>query len=172
MLPCVRAGLSSLYKSAHDFFQPQPQTSAAVFYLGNILHDWSDEYCVDILSKLRAAAKPDTKLVVIDKVISYVSGDSDDVGDIPGAKTSRASPPLLPNQGHARALDYYMDMTVSLRLTAHLRMLMLSAKMLCLLNGQERTPSHFRQLFERSGWRLVQILRQPSSISQVVGVPV
>ncbi|KAI9725811.1 MAG: hypothetical protein M1828_002440 [Chrysothrix sp. TS-e1954] len=34
----------------HDFWQPQPVKGAGLYYLQPVLHDWSDERCVQILS--------------------------------------------------------------------------------------------------------------------------
>ncbi|KAJ3732263.1 S-adenosyl-L-methionine-dependent methyltransferase [Lentinula guzmanii] len=39
----------------HDFFDAQPQTSATVFLLKQITHDWSDRYVTRILQRLRVA---------------------------------------------------------------------------------------------------------------------
>jgi hypothetical protein len=41
--------------SVHDFFTPQPQTNASSFFIKQILHDWSDEYCIKFLAQLKAA---------------------------------------------------------------------------------------------------------------------
>ncbi|KAG6898618.1 hypothetical protein C0993_005645 [Termitomyces sp. T159_Od127] len=59
----------------HGFFTPQPVANASVFILKQILHDWSDPYCVPILKELRAAATPETKLVVVDSIIAYACHD-------------------------------------------------------------------------------------------------
>ena len=42
----------------HDFFEPQPIKGARTYYLRNILHDWPDERCRDILRQLKDAMKP------------------------------------------------------------------------------------------------------------------
>lgn len=56
---------------AHDFFTPQPITSASVFFLKSILHDWPASQIIKILTHLRASATPDTILVVCDILMSY-----------------------------------------------------------------------------------------------------
>lgn len=54
----------------HDFFELQVATDAApvAFLLRNILHNWSDKYCIKILRALRPALRPGTR-VLIDEYI-------------------------------------------------------------------------------------------------------
>lgn len=75
-----------------------------------ILHDWSDENCVVILKNLRAAAKPDTKLLILEALLSYA---------IPASTASdtqedevKPPAPLLLNAGHGGILPHFFDMTV------------------------------------------------------------
>ncbi|KAH3972070.1 hypothetical protein HBH98_001570 [Parastagonospora nodorum] len=37
----------------HDFTKPQPVKGACIFYLRNILHDWPDQACRNILSQIK-----------------------------------------------------------------------------------------------------------------------
>lgn len=78
-----------------------------------ILHDWSDEYCVKILRRLRAAAGPSTQLVIMDNIITYPCGDPEEVNHIPGAKISYPPAPLLANYGVAGGFSHLLDMQVS-----------------------------------------------------------
>ncbi|KAJ7593960.1 S-adenosyl-L-methionine-dependent methyltransferase [Mycena floridula] len=55
----------------HDFFSPQPVKNAAVYFLRYIIHDWSDKEAKQILSQLRAAAGPTSKLVVFDGLAQH-----------------------------------------------------------------------------------------------------
>lgn len=96
---------------AHDFFTPQPVKNAAVFLLRNILHDWSDKYCVQILRRLREAATPDTRLIIVDNLMSYACIEEGLVS-IPGTKRNLFPKPLLPNGGQATAVKYYEDIQV------------------------------------------------------------
>ncbi|GAA5864154.1 hypothetical protein JCM8547_005156 [Rhodosporidiobolus lusitaniae] len=56
----------------HDFFQPQPVKYADVYFLRAIIHDWADEYALQILRHLASAASPNSKLVLIESPIDYV----------------------------------------------------------------------------------------------------
>jgi len=52
----------------HNFFDPQPSVTqgAAVFFLRNILHDWSDVYCRRILKPIAEAMGPSSHIVISD----------------------------------------------------------------------------------------------------------
>ncbi|KAI0088859.1 S-adenosyl-L-methionine-dependent methyltransferase [Irpex rosettiformis] len=145
-------------QNTHDMFGPQPIHNAAAFFLRAIIHDWSDDYSIKILSQLRAAATPDTRLIVIDSVIPYACGDHDLSSNIEGAKNVRPSAPapLLPNYGVANLMTYLMDM-----------------HMTACLNGQERTVPHFARIFERSGWKLVRVHTEGHNFHDIkmIGVP-
>ena len=52
---------------AGDFFTRVPEGD--VYVLSTILHDWDDESATRILRTIRAAAKPDSRLLVIDSVV-------------------------------------------------------------------------------------------------------
>ncbi len=61
----------------------------------NILHDWSDEYCLKILSRLREAAGPETRLFVRDRVIPYTClPDNDKEEQMPGVLRPNLPEPL------------------------------------------------------------------------------
>ena len=143
--------------SAHDFYTPQPVQKPAVFYLCTILHDWSDKYCIKILSQLRAAAGPDTQLIVTDNIISYASPQSTLPKEIPGVVFSTLPEPLLPNKGEANIMPYLADM-----------------QMLTGQNGSERTVMQYDSIFEASGWRLTRVHMDKgfqSQNSKIIGVP-
>ena len=50
-----------------SFFESVPQGD--VYLLATILHDWDDESATRILQTIRAAAAPDTRLIVLDAVV-------------------------------------------------------------------------------------------------------
>jgi 6-hydroxytryprostatin B O-methyltransferase len=53
----------------HDFFKPNPETSADVYFLRHIIHDWSDSYASKILRNIASVMKPTAKIVVMDIVV-------------------------------------------------------------------------------------------------------
>lgn len=53
---------------AHDFFMDQP-TVADVYLLRAILHNWPDEYCVEILRRLVPALKNGARIVINDSIV-------------------------------------------------------------------------------------------------------
>ncbi|EJD51549.1 O-methyltransferase [Auricularia subglabra TFB-10046 SS5] len=143
----------------HDFFNDQPaRTDApAVFLMRYIVHDWADSYARRILQKLRDAAGPGTKLVLVEEILAYacaMDGDSLTAA-IPGARGAAAPKPLLPNLGIVNLSSYLRDL-----------------QMLTGLNGQERTLRHFDSLLASAGWKLHEVHRTPLSFaSQIVAVP-
>ncbi len=142
---------------AHDFFNAQPIQKPAVFYLCTVLHDWSDKYCIKILTQLRAAAGPDTQLVIMDNIISYASPQYTLPKEVPGATTPAPPEPLLPNGGEANIMPYLADM-----------------QMLAGLNGSERTVMQYDHIFEASGWKLTKVYTGngfQSQDSKIIGVP-
>lgn len=97
--------------TAQDFFSPQPNKDAAAFLLRNILHDWSDSYCLKILRPLRAAAAPSTRLMIVEHFISYACIE-EQTKTIPGAERPPLPAPLLPNGGNAAITAYLSDIQV------------------------------------------------------------
>ena len=80
-----------------------------------ILHDWSDPYCVKILKSLRAAAGPETKLLALETIVAYTCHDpaaDNGVSVIPGAVPKEAPAPLLANYGSINQMGYYVDIVV------------------------------------------------------------
>ncbi|EED14270.1 O-methyltransferase, putative [Talaromyces stipitatus ATCC 10500] len=54
---------------AHDMFDEQPVKNAEVYLLRYVLHDWGDEYCLEIIRNLIPALKTGAKIVVQDHVL-------------------------------------------------------------------------------------------------------
>ena len=75
------ASTSSHFASqkGHNFFDPQhawqddDSEGVSVFLVCNVLHNWADEYCVTILKHLRAAAAPETQLLIVELGIAEQS---------------------------------------------------------------------------------------------------
>ncbi|THH07900.1 hypothetical protein EW146_g9170 [Bondarzewia mesenterica] len=131
--------------AAHDFFDRQPQTNASVFLLKQITHDWSDEYCVKFLTRLRTAATPTTILLIVDSIMPFACHDpsGDDDKGIPGAVPREAPAPLLANFGAVNEMAYNADIDMFL-----------------LFNSQERTIRHFDRLLRSTGWKIKIVHRQ------------
>ncbi|EKM56174.1 uncharacterized protein PHACADRAFT_196229 [Phanerochaete carnosa HHB-10118-sp] len=124
----------------HGFFAEQPITDADVFVLWYVLHDWSDKYASKILLRLRDAAQPATKLVVMDIIVDYMCHDSGAVADISGATKPQAPEPLLPYADSAASFTYSLDIS-----------------MMCCANCQERTLGQFIELLKSTGWKVERV---------------
>ncbi len=48
----------------HDFFQTNPVKNADVYWFRYIIHDWSDDYCVQILKGIKAAMGPRSRILI------------------------------------------------------------------------------------------------------------
>lgn len=79
----------------------------------SILHDWPDDECIQILKVLRAAARPQTQLIVKGIVVQYASSGDTPLTNVPQNDVPTPPTPLLTNGGHANAFDYLIDMHVS-----------------------------------------------------------
>jgi hypothetical protein len=53
---------------AADFFESVP-SGADLYVLSNVLHDWDDDQCVAILTTVRAAMSPGSRLVIVEKLL-------------------------------------------------------------------------------------------------------
>ncbi|KAF2722516.1 S-adenosyl-L-methionine-dependent methyltransferase [Polychaeton citri CBS 116435] len=60
---------SRIALSTQDFFQPQVVKGAQVYYMHKIMHDWPDRDCVKILSHLKDAMSPSSRILVNDVVL-------------------------------------------------------------------------------------------------------
>ena len=141
--------------SAHNFFAPQPVKDADIFVVRFILHDWPDKYCYQILRRLREAAAPFTRLMIIEHLMAYACVD-EGLNSIPGATIPPPPAPLLANGGQSSTIAYFQDL-----------------QMLSMLNGKERTVAQFKELLEQTGWKLQAVTRgrQASNPGKIVAVP-
>lgn len=73
-LPVVIADVKGLDTSIqlmpHDFLAEQPIKGARAYFMHSILHDWPDDVCIKILSRLADGMKPGySKLLIFECVI-------------------------------------------------------------------------------------------------------
>ncbi|KAF7304096.1 hypothetical protein MIND_00641100 [Mycena indigotica] len=142
----------------HDFFKPQPVKNADVFMMRFIAHNWDDAKLAHILQNLRDAAKPTTKLVILDKIQLFAArapagGDATLVLD---AGAPQAQEPLLPNWGIGNTEYYFFDIGVHI-----------------MLGGGERTLPAFVAVLEKAHWRLEKVYRPKGSHQpHLVAVPI
>ncbi|KAF2261350.1 sterigmatocystin 8-O-methyltransferase [Lojkania enalia] len=58
----------------YDFFTPQPVEGARIYFFGMIFHDWSDEFCLKILSQTVPAMKKGYSKLLIDDAFLPTQG--------------------------------------------------------------------------------------------------
>lgn len=81
-----------------------------------IVHDWSDKYAKKILDHLRDAARPETKLLVVDRIVPYACRIAETgVNTIPGIIRENIPEPIPGNMGAGGPTPYFMDFNVCLR---------------------------------------------------------
>ncbi|KAI0628454.1 S-adenosyl-L-methionine-dependent methyltransferase [Trametes polyzona] len=135
-----------------DLFAPwEPLASGKapdVFLLRLVLHDWQDEDSVKILSRLRSAAGPNTKLLIGDMLLPYTCPSD-------GAFVGEDSP-VLPNLGVANIHGYLIDIM-----------------MMGMFGAKERTVSEMSELALSAGWKVTDVRRAPGSLwAYTTAVPV
>jgi SAM-dependent methyltransferase len=59
-----------------DFFASVPE-GGDIYTMAQIMHDWSDESCLEILANCRSAMRPGGRLLVIERVLEGPSGRSE-----------------------------------------------------------------------------------------------
>ncbi|KAI3622324.1 hypothetical protein WG66_016002 [Moniliophthora roreri] len=118
----------------HNFFEPQAEKNAAVYFLRLVLHDWPNNKSQDILRNLRASANDDTKLILFDMVVPHACAEASPIPGVPVGPP--APPPLLSNFAAGPFIT------------------MVDIQMLNLMNGMERTMEGFVELGKETGWKL------------------
>jgi len=124
---------------AHDFFTENPVKQADVYFLRHIIHDWPNDKAVEILKNIQTSMGPDSRILLSENIL---------IPPFRGAETT-APWPLLGNYGS--------------KFTAHLDL-----QMLDLINGKERSIIEFRDIFEKSGLRLVEVFDSREETTGVI----
>ncbi|ORY18967.1 sterigmatocystin 8-O-methyltransferase [Clohesyomyces aquaticus] len=65
-IPDLGEGIQTI---EYDFFKPQPVTGARVYFFHFIMHDWSDDICVQILANTASAMKPGFSKILINDFV-------------------------------------------------------------------------------------------------------
>ena len=106
-------------------------------------HDWPDDECVKILSRVRDAMSVDSRVLVADIIVHPPLGST---------HLASAPAPLPANYGKANAFKGMRDIW-----------------MLALGNGAERTPEQLAAIANRAGLRIEKIweCRGPASITEL-----
>ncbi|KAI1787799.1 S-adenosyl-L-methionine-dependent methyltransferase [Ganoderma leucocontextum] len=158
-----------------DFFEAWPALTLpdigpvgtpAVFLLRHVLHNWRDEDCKrhvllrSMLTRLRAAAGPHTKLLIGDMLLPNACADEAAYEGADGSAEKfpfvTKDSPLLPNLGVANLHGYLMDIL-----------------MMGLFDAKERTVDEMTALAFVAGWKIVEIRRTPGSMwAYTTAVPV
>lgn len=94
-------------------------------------HDWSDDYCVRILSAIRDSMGPNSRILICDQVMNTTYGCSE---------IASAPAPLPANYGYYTRYCHNRDLGLG-----------------AVLNGIERTPSQFDEIIRRAGLRLEKL---------------
>ncbi|KAI1111372.1 S-adenosyl-L-methionine-dependent methyltransferase [Nemania sp. NC0429] len=115
----------------HNFFETNPVKHADVYWLRYVIHDWSDEYCVQILSAIKPAMGPRSRILICDQVMNTTNGCDE---------LTAAPEPLPANWGYYTRYSHQRDLA-----------------MMSIINGIERKPAEFRDLVNRAGLRLRKI---------------
>ena len=61
---------------AYDFFREQPLKGARAYFYHHILHDWSDDKCLEILGQVRQAMRPGYSKLLLHELILPETGAS------------------------------------------------------------------------------------------------
>ncbi|KAF7782904.1 hypothetical protein Agabi119p4_2280 [Agaricus bisporus var. burnettii] len=118
-----------------DFLQESPKQNCDIYYLKNILHDWSDVDCITILKNVKGAMSSSSRIFIHEFVVRPGYRIPEEK-----AKFRQAPEPLLANYGEARIRQYTMDIN-----------------MMTLLNSKERTLEDFIGLGESAGLQFVKL---------------
>ncbi|KAI1396528.1 S-adenosyl-L-methionine-dependent methyltransferase, partial [Hypoxylon fuscum] len=63
-------GSENVEAEPYDFFTPEPIKGARVYYFRNVLHDWPDVKCVEILINIKAGMTKESVILIDETVLS------------------------------------------------------------------------------------------------------
>ncbi|CUS10370.1 unnamed protein product [Tuber aestivum] len=130
----------------HDFFKVNPVKGADIYWFRYIIHDWSDEYCVQIFNCIRESMVPKSRLLICDQVMNTTIGCPE---------LDPAPYPLPANYGYHARYSHQRDLCMA-----------------AIINGIERTPAQFKDIIEKAGLVVTRIVECRSAIGLVeAGLP-
>ncbi|RYP34683.1 hypothetical protein DL766_002874 [Monosporascus sp. MC13-8B] len=129
---------------SYDFFQKNPIKDAEVYWLRAILHDWSDDYCVQILSQTHQSMGANSRILIADHVMNTTLGCEE---------LKSAPEPLLANYGPYVRYSHQRDLA-----------------MMSIINGIERTPEQLKKLLSAAGLKIRKIWECRSQVGIVEAV--
>ncbi|KAG2366734.1 O-methyltransferase-domain-containing protein [Suillus spraguei] len=94
-----------------NFFEQVPVKGKDVYYLRNIIHDWPDRESAVILSNVRKALGPNSRVLIHDYVLRQLSREQAVAEDSKSGVVS-APDPLLVNFGVGNIRSYQQDLTM------------------------------------------------------------
>ncbi|RDB17353.1 3-O-methyltransferase 2 [Hypsizygus marmoreus] len=115
-----------------DFFKGSLAHGCDYYYIRHVLHNWAESECIKLLTNVRKAMIPSSKLLIHDIVLQPPVRNTTSVVD-------QAPEPLLPNYGVGRVLLYQQDIN-----------------MMGLVNSKERTLEEFIDLGSQAGFEFVK----------------
>lgn len=71
--------MSTVGRQVANFFEEQPVKGAIIYQVRRVLNDWPDEACLGILSRLREACAPDSRVLVAENLLPDQPSDSIDL---------------------------------------------------------------------------------------------
>jgi len=118
-----------------DFFKSSPVPDCNVYFLKNIIHDWPDAESIKILSGVKKAMAPHSRVLLHEYILQPANR-------VPEEKSpfKQAPEPLLPNYGGGRIRQFNLDL-----------------HMMAMLNSEERRLPEFIRLGEAAGLEFVKL---------------
>ncbi|KAI0628477.1 S-adenosyl-L-methionine-dependent methyltransferase [Trametes polyzona] len=145
---------------AQDFFEPQPKALTvpgvgqvahpAVYIVTRVIHNWPDAECVKILSRLRAAAGPDSKLIIHEVILPLACTQPERQADSELARAIKDTTPTPFSVPPPLLLPYSSSADIM---------------MMAVLNSRERTLRELSDLARQAGWRIESIARSDSPMA-------
>jgi len=119
---------------AMDFLTEPPVEGCDVYFLKNVLHDWPDKECLQILNGVSKAMAAHSRMLVQEYILLQSSRVPDEE-----SRVQQAPEPLLPNFGVGKIRLYNSDIN-----------------MMGMLNAQERRLESFIELAAKAGLKFLK----------------